>query len=303
MSCQHVLSLLSAYIDREVQSSDSEMIREHLDQCAACTRELDLLRRTSAMLGTVSEVEPPVFLLEQIEAATVKRPTFTARLRAAFEPVWRSPQYVRWSAAGVVAAGALVAILVFQPGMQRMAQGPAGVPGSPSKGTVAVRPAPGGSPQELASRPIPEVPSITVTERPRRGTNLHRRSVPRHAVTTAKAPAPAKIAPPTPAAEAALPAESPGALVDAAPADQLLLAAEPSEPSDAALDAKRKSAPSELAVAEGPASLAARLAQDTDALADLRAKLAARNKQRKYDTHLERIEGGKYSVQLASIRF
>jgi hypothetical protein len=43
--------------------------------------------------------------------------------------------------------------------------------------------------------------------------------------------------------------------------------------------------------------------KEAEALADLRTKLAARNKQRRVQVHTEPIEGKKVTVELASIRF
>ena len=99
MSCQEVRLLLSEYLDGEVSAAEGEMVKAHLAGCEFCARELALLRSTAEMLASVGEVEPPKSLLERIEAVSVNRPTLGVRVRAAFEPVFRLPAYVRWTAA------------------------------------------------------------------------------------------------------------------------------------------------------------------------------------------------------------
>ena len=280
MSCQRVLEMLSTYVDGEAQAEDAAFIREHLAGCASCTREIEQLQRTVEMLKAASEIEPPAFLLERIEAATVNRPTFWERIQAGFSI---SPIGARL-AAGTALAGVLVAALLFQlgeHGARKAAVGPE------SGGTVVVQSS--ARPAELS----PTQPGETSRSIESRG-SVQRRAVvarsPVRKVATAKHKFAKGVGTSGQAAEADIPGEE-------------ISVAEASDTSNADAAGQSKIGVEEARLAKALAYQEARLKQESDALAEVRAKLAARNKQRSHDAYVEKIEGRGCSVALASIRF
>ena len=304
MSCREILSMLSAYIDDEVQEADAEIIREHLARCASCAREFSLLQRTAGVLASVPEVEPPAYLLEEIEAATVKRPGFRKRLRAAFEPVIRAPAYARWAAV-TAAAGVLIAVFVFQPGVERHRMfGPP----QPSGETIATQP---GAPEDSgaqvgATQPAPEIGGVTVVERPVRTPRLYREARPARdlaGVATSAADRPVDETMALAKAD-----EDAGTLAlgtETGPATEV--ASEPPPETPESVDVASASVTVESVAddvkTEATSPSLETPQQEDDALAGLRAQIAARNKQKRHEVRVEPVAGRKYSVALASIRF
>lgn len=284
MSCQEVRLLLSDYLDGEVSAAEGEMVKAHLAGCESCARELAMLRSTAGMLASVGEVEPPESLLERIEAVTVNRPTLRARVRAAFEPMFRLPAYARWTAAAAVA---LLIAITSQPGLHQATQVK---PGAPSSGIVAKQPA------------QPKVASITVTEQGIEGVRpvvrAHRRhrAVASNQTVNHKAPArPASPAKPTKVEP--IETTEPSTIGETAPASEA-----PAETNVASATTSEEPK-AEIKLARTVSVQADWQKKEADALADLRAKLAAKNKQRRFEVREEPIQDTKYSVALGSVRF
>jgi len=82
MKCGEVKGLLSAYLDGAVTGTEMQALREHLDECAGCTREYQALRRTQQLLMSVGRVQEPADLGLNLrlaisrEAAEARRPRF-----------------------------------------------------------------------------------------------------------------------------------------------------------------------------------------------------------------------------------
>jgi anti-sigma factor RsiW len=53
-------TLLSALFDGELSAEQSAAVRRHLDQCAACRRQFDLLRQADAAVRAMAPLEPSV---------------------------------------------------------------------------------------------------------------------------------------------------------------------------------------------------------------------------------------------------
>jgi anti-sigma factor RsiW len=106
-------ALLSALIDGELSSEHAATVRRHLDQCAACRRQYDILRRTDAMVRGMAPLTP---------SADFDR-TFWHQVAQWDErrkgPAWMQVLWGRWRpvlAAGVAAAAAAVVIFVTSGG-------------------------------------------------------------------------------------------------------------------------------------------------------------------------------------------
>jgi anti-sigma factor RsiW len=100
MRCAECRELLSGHLDGELMAAESHTVREHLDECAECSREEQLLARTSTLLrqGLVRHSAPDV-LKARIRSA-LAQPN-------AFEPS-APPSRPRWWR--LAAAGVLVAV-------------------------------------------------------------------------------------------------------------------------------------------------------------------------------------------------
>ena len=60
MNCERARELFSDYLEGGVDHAVAALVRGHLDQCPACAREVDALKRTWGMLDMLPQLEPPV---------------------------------------------------------------------------------------------------------------------------------------------------------------------------------------------------------------------------------------------------
>ena len=60
MICRHVRSLLSDYLDGDLNEDASQQVREHLDACARCADRYRALRRTVRFIQAKGQVDVPV---------------------------------------------------------------------------------------------------------------------------------------------------------------------------------------------------------------------------------------------------
>lgn len=282
MSCQRVQSLLSAYMDGETDAADTRMLESHLAACASCSHELALLQVTARMLATASEVEPPKALLAQIEAATIKRPSVWQRVLAALEPI---PAYGRWAAATAAAAAILFAVLLSRP-PHYTAQRPAYQPQPP----VATAP-------QITEIPMP--PTESVVRQPVRNIPMHGYSHGRRPMV-AEVPAREQVAESVPVkpAKAVKPLEAKVETPIPPPVTQ-----QPAEVASEVVVAPTPPPAKEIIIVRAADEPANRIQRENDSLAELRSKLAARNKSRRLQVKADPIVGHKVSVELASIRF
>jgi len=291
MSCQKVMSMLSAYIDGEVQNSDAGMIKAHLSECDSCASEWRALQCMTGMLRTTPEVEPPAFLLAQIEAATVNRTGFLTTIKRAFDHV---PTTVRWAGAPIAAALVLLGILLSNNGSIQT--------------PIAVN-----NPTERIEKASPGLPNVTVEEQtPTRPNVIATRPKPRSTgwkIHGGKPVVGAKDVKKGPSGEKGLsnvdqpvPVEEPK--LEEPVIDGTVIAENtPPEPERDLFPAPvgaSEPAKANTASQEKPAKKMVSL-DEPGTMEQLRAKLAAKNKN-KLNNH-EGIEGRKYSVGLISLRF
>jgi anti-sigma factor RsiW len=59
MICRHVRSLLSDYLDGELNDDASQQVQAHLDDCKRCAARYRALRRTVLFIQTKGRVEVP----------------------------------------------------------------------------------------------------------------------------------------------------------------------------------------------------------------------------------------------------
>ncbi|MGE0002599.1 MAG: anti-sigma factor [Fimbriimonadaceae bacterium] len=95
MNCNAIESRLSSYLDGELSGHESLTVRNHVARCSSCAAELESLRQTKALLGSVRVPDPmssPDEMLRKIRLADREVPR-------------------RW-AVGLIAASAVCAGLV-----------------------------------------------------------------------------------------------------------------------------------------------------------------------------------------------
>ena len=59
MSNDHVVALLSDFLEGDLSERDCGIVELHLAACAECARALDQLRQTIALLGRMPKTMPP----------------------------------------------------------------------------------------------------------------------------------------------------------------------------------------------------------------------------------------------------
>jgi anti-sigma factor RsiW len=99
----HVADRLGAWLAGTLPEAEAAELRRHLDSCAGCAEERDLLREGMSIV-------PPLPVADA-------RPGFAARAAArAARPRSLAPPWLRWAlAGGVAAAAAGAAVLIARP--------------------------------------------------------------------------------------------------------------------------------------------------------------------------------------------
>lgn len=96
MRCRKTRSLLSLFLDGQLDERQTSKIKAHLDKCLACTKELNLLKTTWDLLGEWKKISPsPAFKANfwqkvfQQEPVVEKRPVFVfPRLKLRLVPAF-----------------------------------------------------------------------------------------------------------------------------------------------------------------------------------------------------------------------
>ena len=84
MHCSDAVGLLSPYLDGALTGAEMQALQAHLDGCAACMREHQLLRQTQQLLTAVGRMKEPADLGLKLrlaisrEAALNRRPRYEA---------------------------------------------------------------------------------------------------------------------------------------------------------------------------------------------------------------------------------
>lgn len=103
MQCFKVQSLLSAYLDDELAADVRANAAEHLENCAACSFELQRFKELSEMAGAFETPQPPDDLWNRIESQVAELPKGQPARRSNRRPAW---------ALGVAAVAATVLIAI-----------------------------------------------------------------------------------------------------------------------------------------------------------------------------------------------
>jgi anti-sigma factor RsiW len=86
MSCRATRGNFSAYIESELSESERRRVREHLDHCASCARELEAFKKTMTLLRWIPPVEASegfaAEVMVRVRAERAARPRASAWERA-----------------------------------------------------------------------------------------------------------------------------------------------------------------------------------------------------------------------------
>lgn len=108
-TCEELWDLLSAFADGMVTRDEAGRVERHVAICADCARDLRFMQETAHVLAKTPEVVPPATLRDSILAATIYRPTWQQRIRAAARKLVPSTPLRAMTYAGSAAAILLVA--------------------------------------------------------------------------------------------------------------------------------------------------------------------------------------------------
>ena len=109
--CQNIRSLFDRFLDGDLQDSDASRLKKHLEECPACSSELQKDHDIITMFELLPELSCPEHVLRNIEAATLdqERAGFSiGRLKTAFS----SFVFSRWRLVTVGAALAIVILMI-----------------------------------------------------------------------------------------------------------------------------------------------------------------------------------------------
>lgn len=110
MTCFIAQNELSAFADDALEMARAAELQDHLSGCAACSRELEEIRRVRTMLRTLPVHRAPADFLSKV-TAKAQRKSLLERATAALAPVLQLPRPAQASLA--LAASLVVAVTVF----------------------------------------------------------------------------------------------------------------------------------------------------------------------------------------------
>ena len=108
--CQDLQLRIEAFVDEEFEQTEATALREHLEICPACARQVRLAADIRQELRGLPELDTPQHVLDSV-LGTVRRKESRRRSWLHF---FRAPQPA-WIAVGATAAAALFAVMVLMP--------------------------------------------------------------------------------------------------------------------------------------------------------------------------------------------
>jgi len=105
MKCTEIKKLLPDYSVGALSHKKRETIRQHLDSCPECRRELISLEKTAALLDAIPQEEPPAFMWRKVKREITQQEQIET-------PFWQKiGEWLWWKRIPAMAAGLAVLIL------------------------------------------------------------------------------------------------------------------------------------------------------------------------------------------------
>ena len=106
MNCNEVIPLLSPFHDGELAPDEHGSVADHVASCAACSQELESIRRLSDLVESSPLPEAPDTLLQKLERSFDERAPFWSRFQ--FSLSRRSAVAALMATAAVVVVGLMI---------------------------------------------------------------------------------------------------------------------------------------------------------------------------------------------------
>ena len=111
--CQDLQLRIEALVDEELEQTEATALREHLEICPACARQIRLAAEIRQELRGLPELDTPQHVLDSV-LGTVRHKESRRRSWLDF---FRAPRPA-WIAVGATAAAALFAVMVLMPNQE-----------------------------------------------------------------------------------------------------------------------------------------------------------------------------------------
>jgi anti-sigma factor (TIGR02949 family) len=111
MKCADVTGLLSPYLDGAVTGTEMQGLQGHLESCAECMREYQMLRQTQQLLTSMGRVQQPADLGLKLRLAISREAAETRRPQ--FEGLWMRMENAVNAFMVPATAGLVCALLIF----------------------------------------------------------------------------------------------------------------------------------------------------------------------------------------------
>ncbi len=107
MKCEHIIELLSPYIDHMTNSKENILIDAHLAECPECRRELEYLKLLTATLANMEQPQIPEHFREDFHKCLIEEKTVFFAPRE-----YKRPKRSGWIAAGLAGVALTIGIYI-----------------------------------------------------------------------------------------------------------------------------------------------------------------------------------------------
>jgi hypothetical protein len=123
VTCRESQAKLPGYLDGAIHPRERTVLRQHLDSCAACRRELSRYRLLATHLANVEPIQPPAELVAEIRARAAQARSPWALATRVWHRALLTSQNILEPLAVPATGGVLTAIAVFMLVVQSMLVG------------------------------------------------------------------------------------------------------------------------------------------------------------------------------------
>jgi len=71
--CKNMRRKLSAFLDNELTMEEAVKLRQHLEKCVKCMRELDEMKGVWNLIGKIEDIEPSPYFWEVLHARLISQ--------------------------------------------------------------------------------------------------------------------------------------------------------------------------------------------------------------------------------------